>query len=38
MVNTKVVKMIEMLNRYGLVIMILVFMVVGMIAARRFVP
>jgi len=37
MVNTKVVKMIEMLNRYGLVIMILVFMAVGMVAARRFV-
>jgi len=38
MVNTKVVKMIEMLNRYGLAIMILVFMAVGMVAARRFVP
>lgn len=38
MVNTKVVKMIEMLNRYGLAIMILVFMAAGMIAARRFVP
>lgn len=37
MVNTKVVKMIEMLNRYGLVVMILVFMAVGMVAARRFV-
>ena len=34
-VNTKVVKMIEMLNRYGLVAMILVFMAVGGIAARR---
>jgi hypothetical protein len=38
LVNTKVVKMIEMLNRYGLVIMILVFLAVGMAAARRFVP
>jgi hypothetical protein len=38
MVNTKVVKMIDMLNRYGLGIMILVFMVAGMLAARRFVP
>ena len=34
-VNTKVVKMIDMLNRYGLVIMILVFMVVGGFAARK---
>ena len=38
LVNTKVVKMIEMLNRYGLAIMILVFLAVGMVAARRFVP
>ena len=38
MVNTKVVKMIDMLNRYGLAIMILIFMAVGMVAARRFVP
>ena len=38
LVNTKVVKMIDMLNRYGLAIMILVFMVAGMLAARRFVP
>lgn len=38
LVNTKVVKMIDMLNRYGLVIMILVFMAAGMVAARRFVP
>jgi len=35
-VNTKVVKMIEMLNRYGLFIMIFVFLVAGMIASRRF--
>ena len=38
LVNTKVVKMIEMLNRYGLVIMILVFMGVGGFAARKFIP
>lgn len=38
LVNTKVLKMIDMLNRYGLVIMILVFMAAGMIAARRLVP
>jgi hypothetical protein len=37
-VNTKVVKMIEVFNRYGLVIMILIFMVVGGIAARRLMP
>lgn len=36
-VNTKVVKMIEALNRYGLVIMILVFMAVGGFAVRRLV-
>jgi uncharacterized protein YneF (UPF0154 family) len=30
--------MIEMLNRYGLVLMILAFMVVGMFAARRAMP
>jgi hypothetical protein len=38
MVNTKVVKMIQMLNRYGLVIMILVFLIAGMFAARRMMP
>lgn len=38
MVNTKVVKMIQMLNRYGLVIMILVFLTAGMLAARRMMP
>jgi hypothetical protein len=38
LVNTKVVKMIQMLNRYGLVIMIAVFLVVGMFAARRALP
>jgi hypothetical protein len=34
--NTKVIKLIQVLNRYGLVIMILIFMVVGMFAVRRF--
>ena len=34
-VNTKVVKMIEVFNRYGLVVMILAFMLVGGFAARR---
>lgn len=38
LVNTKVVKMIDMLNRYGLGIMIAVFAVAGMLAARKFVP
>ena len=38
MVNTKVVKMIQMLNRYGLIIMIAVFAIAGMIAARRMMP
>lgn len=37
MVNTKVVKRIEMLNRYGKVIMILVMMSAGLIAVRRYV-
>ena len=37
MVNTKVVKRIEMLNRYGKVIMILVMMTAGLIAVRRYV-
>ena len=32
LVNTKVVKMIEMLNRYGLAIMIMVFLAVGMVS------
>jgi hypothetical protein len=34
-VNTKVVKMIEVFNRYGLAVMILAFMLVGGFAARR---
>lgn len=38
MVNTKVVKMIQMLNRYGLVVMILVFLAAGMIATRKMMP
>jgi hypothetical protein len=38
MVNTKVVKMIQMLNRYGLLIMILVFLAAGMIATRKMMP
>jgi hypothetical protein len=38
MVNTKVVKMIQVLNRYGLVVMVAVFAIAGMIAARRMVP
>jgi len=37
MVNTKVVKRIEMLNRYGKIIMILVMMTAGLIAVRRYV-
>ena len=37
MVNTKVVKRIEMLNRYGKVIMILVMLTAGLIAVRRYV-
>jgi len=37
-VNTRVVKMIEMLNRYGLAVMVLAFMVVGGLAARKMIP
>jgi hypothetical protein len=37
-VNTRVVKMIEMLNRYGLAVMVLAFMVVGGLAARKMLP
>jgi hypothetical protein len=37
MVNTKVVKRIEMFNRYGKIIMILVMMTAGLIAVRRYV-
>ena len=37
LVNTKVVKRIEMLNRYGKAIMILVMLVAGLIAVKRYV-
>lgn len=37
-VNTRVVKMIEMFNRYGLFVMILAFMIVGGFAARKVIP
>jgi len=37
MVNTKVVKRIEMLNRYGKIIMILVMLTAGLTAVRRYV-
>ena len=37
MVNTKVVKRIEMLNRYGKAIMIVVMLVAGLVAVRRYV-
>lgn len=36
LVNTKIVKRIEMLNRYGKIAMVVVFMGVGLLAARRF--
>jgi hypothetical protein len=35
MVNTKVVKLIQMLNRYGLIVMILLFMAAGLVAVRK---
>lgn len=35
MLNTKIVKRIEMLNRYGIVVMILLVLGVGLIAVRR---
>ncbi len=38
LVNTKVVKRIEMLNRYGLGVMILVMLGVGLLAIKRLVP
>jgi len=37
-VNTKVVKRIDMLNRYGLIIMISVMLGAGLAAVRRFTP
>jgi hypothetical protein len=36
LVNTKIVKRIEMLNRYGKVVMVVIFLAVGLLAARRF--
>ena len=36
LVNTKIVKRIEMLNRYGKIVMILLVLAVGLVAARRF--
>lgn len=38
MVNTKVVKRIDMLNRYGLVLMIAVMLGAGLAAVRKFTP
>jgi len=38
MVNTKVVKRIEMFNRYGLTAMIIVMLAAGLITVRRFTP
>jgi len=38
MVNTKVVKRIEMLNRYGLGLMILVMLAAGLATVRKFTP
>lgn len=35
MVNTRIVKRIEMLNRYGVVVMILLVLVVGLLAVKR---
>jgi hypothetical protein len=37
-VNTKVVKRIDMLNRYGLIIMVAVMLGAGLAAVRRFAP
>lgn len=37
-VNTKVVKRIDMLNRYGLIIMVFVMLGAGLAAVRRFTP
>jgi hypothetical protein len=36
LINTKIVKRIEMLNRYGKVVMIVLVLVVGLVAAKRF--
>ena len=35
MVNTKIVKRIEMLNRYGKIVMILLVLLVGLVAVKR---
>jgi len=37
-VNTKVVKRIDMLNRYGLILMVFVMLGAGLAAVRRFAP
>jgi hypothetical protein len=36
LINTKIVKRIEMLNRYGLVVMIVLVLGIGLVAVRRF--
>lgn len=36
LINTKIVKRIEMLNRYGLVVMIALVLGIGLVAAKRF--
>ena len=36
MINTKIVKRIEMLNRYGKIVMILLVLAIGLLAAKRF--
>jgi len=36
LINTKIVKRIEMLNRYGIVVMIVLVLGIGLIAVRRF--
>ncbi|MCJ7815093.1 MAG: hypothetical protein MUP31_03480, partial [Xanthomonadales bacterium] len=36
LINTKIVKRIEMLNRYGKIVMILLVLGIGLVAVRRF--
>jgi hypothetical protein len=36
LINTKIVKRIEMLNRYGIVVMIVLVLGIGLVAVRRF--
>ena len=36
MINTKIVKRIEMLNRYGKIVLILLVLVIGLLAVKRF--